>query len=324
MSRAADIEQRAATWLIRREEDRWSDADEAAFTEWLQSDHAHKAAYWRLEHGWRAADRIAALGASPADTGRADFRDRRRAWLPAALAASLLLLAFGLSTRMLDVSFGARSPHPVGIETALGARKVIDLSDGSRIELNTSTAVRAEVGEGRRAVWLDRGEAFFDIAKRNGEPFVVYAGPRTITVLGTRFSVRRAGQSVVVAVVEGRVRIEDSSVSAPIRSAVISAGDVAVADGPSTLIATKSDEQVQDRLAWRQNMLVFDNITLADAAAEFNRYNSRKLVIEDPATAQIRIGGTFQTRNVDAFVRLLQQAYGLDVEQESGSVKISA
>jgi transmembrane sensor len=71
-------------------------------------------------------------------------------------------------------------------------------------------------------------------------------------------------------------------------------------------------------------MLTFNNATLADAAAEFNRYNTRKIQILDDQAAQVRIGGTFEATNVDAFVRLLREAYGVKVEVEPRAVKISA
>ena len=64
--------------------------------------------------------------------------------------------------------------------------------------------------------------------------------------------------------------------------------------------------------------------TLADAAGEFNRYNRRKVEILDEQAARMRIGGTFQANNVDAFARLLRQAYGVKVEVDSSAVKISA
>ena len=55
---AREIEQQAALWLVRREEPEWTAADEAMLAAWLEESMAHKAAFWRLEFGWREADRI--------------------------------------------------------------------------------------------------------------------------------------------------------------------------------------------------------------------------------------------------------------------------
>jgi transmembrane sensor len=69
--------------------------------------------------------------------------------------------------------------------------------------------------------------------------------------------------------------------------------------------------------------VTFDQSTLADAASEFNRYNRTRLVIADPEVAGIRIGGSFDADNVEAFARLLQQAYGLKVDHAADRVTIS-
>ena len=93
--------------------------------------------------------------------------------------------------------------------------------------------------------------------------------------------------------------------------------------GASVLQSRTSDQHVDDQLAWRRGLLVFDQITLADAAVEFNRYNQTQLKVLDSQTAAIRIGGSFEATNVEAFVRLLQSAYGLKIDRDDETVKIS-
>jgi transmembrane sensor len=55
MSRALQIEERAALWVLQREERSWSSTDQAEFEDWLAQSDAHKVAFWRLESGWREA-----------------------------------------------------------------------------------------------------------------------------------------------------------------------------------------------------------------------------------------------------------------------------
>lgn len=326
MSAARDIEAQAALWLVRREEPGWSPADQGALDAWLDESMAHKAAYWRLDHGWREADRIAALGELPALP--AEVSGWRAWWRPVAIAASLLL-AVGLGTfYLMPGSPGGDGSAPaaqVRYATAVGARQALALPDGSRVELNTDTIVRSGVTPERREFWLDRGEAYFEVAHAADHPFVVHAGSRTITVLGTKFSIRRDGDRVSVSVVEGRVRVDQAGAprDGGRASTTITGGDVALADGASTLVTANAAERVEHALSWRQGMLSFDQATLAEAAAEFNRYNVRKLVIDDPETAAIRIGGSFQSNNIDAFVRLLRDAYGLRIEVSGGQTRIS-
>jgi len=311
MNAALQIEEKAAAWLARQDGGEWSPADQAALDAWIQEDMAHRVAYLRLQSVWSRADRLAALRGS-------DFglrRTRALGRMAAALAGVALALGAG---------FGAMKLAQPGriYSTDVGGHATVPLKDGTRVELNTDTKLRTSISDDHRTAWLDHGEAYFEVAHDASRPFVVYAGSRRVTVLGTKFLVRREGEGVEVAVVEGRVRVD------PVRqerakSAVLTRGDLAIAKGEATLLPPPSIQKVETELAWRDGMLVFDRSTLADAVAEFNRYNRRKLVVEGDAAANVRIGGSFEAENIDAFARLLQQAFGLSVEDQGDQIIIS-
>jgi transmembrane sensor len=323
MTRSQDIEAKAAEWLMRREQPEWSQADQAALDGWLNESMSHKAAFWRLEHSWQLADRMGALGAREVALRPRRMRFPLKGWQAGALAASLLLaIAFvGLYSRP------TLSPQPSvdTFDTGIGGHRVVPLVDGSRIELNTATILRTLISKRRRDVWLDRGEAFFEVAHVEGSAFVVHAGPRMITVVGTQFSVRREGDKVTVAVVKGRVRVEDTTRGESSATTTVTPGDVAIGLGSSTMLISKPVAAIEDTLTWRDGRLVFHGTSLAEVAADFNRYNRQQLLISDPSVAAIRISGTFKASNVEAFVRLLKDAYGLKVELTAdGKLKISA
>ena len=313
----------AARWIIRREDANWSSDDEAQFEAWMAQSDSNKAAYWRLKHSWSEADRIGSLGVETRPVNR---RFRIAGVLtPLAVAASLAIMVAAVSFHDLIGQRQANVPL-ARYDTPVGGRRTIALPDGSRIELNTRTVVRAAVNKTVRGVWLDSGEAFFSVVHDPAHPFVVIAGAKRITVLGTKFSVRRERDSVIVSVVQGRVRIDDLTPKSASggTSATVSAGAMAVTAGASTLVVQNAPERVTDSLAWRAGMLKFDQAPLADVAAEFNRYNRRQILVTDPAAASIRIGGVFQASNVDAFARLLHDAYGLQVASHSNEIKISS
>jgi transmembrane sensor len=322
MTRAQEIEAKAAEWLTRREQPEWSQADQAALDGWLGESMSHKAAFWRLEHTWQVTDRIGALSAQDIAVRPRRKRLSFKWWQAGALAASLLLAVavIGLHSRP------ALSPQPSvnTFDTGIGGHRIVPLADGSRIELNTATILRTLISRKRRDVWLDRGEAYFEVAHIEGSTFVVHAGPRMITVVGTQFSVRRDDDKVTVAVVTGRVRVEDTMPGAPSASITVTAGDVAIGLGSSTMVVSKPVAAVEEKLTWRDGRLVFDGTSLAEVADDFNRYNRQQLLISDPSVAAIRISGTFKASNVEAFVRLLKEAYGLKVELTAdGKLKIS-
>lgn len=322
MSRAQQAADRAAAWIIRQENGGWDQAEEAAFNAWLAQSDGNKAAYWRLKHSWQEASRIRSLGMQAEKPARrTSVADRLK---PVAIAASLLgVLVFGAVQFIPDK---APKVAAVRYDTPVGGYKTVPLADGSRIELNTSTRVRSAVSGQARDIWLEDGEAFFEVARDPDHPFVVHAGSKTVTVLGTKFSVRRDGEKIMVSVLEGRVRIDDaaSPAAASANSATINGGVIAISQGASMLVTQRSSERVKTALAWRQGMLSFDQTSLGDVAAEFNRYNVRQIIVTDRETASIRIGGAFQASNVDAFARLLRDAYGLKVvASDAGTIKIT-
>src|SRR6202030_1776060 len=237
MTRAQEIEAKAAEWLTRHEQPEWSQADQAALDGWLDESMSHKAAFWRLEHAWQMADRIGALSAQDIAPRPRRMRLPLKWWQAGALAASLLLaVAFvGLHSRPT-----LSPPSTVDtFDTGIGGHRIVPLEDGSRIELNTATNLRTLISKKRRDVWLDRGEAFFDVAHIEGSTFVVHAGPRLVTVVGTQFSVRRDGDQVTVAVIKGRVRVEDTTRGESSATTTATPGDVAIGVGSSTMVISK-------------------------------------------------------------------------------------
>lgn len=316
------IEERAAAWLVRRDQPEWSAADAQALEYWLAESDAHKVALWRLEAGWDATARLAATRSAVAERPPL-YRFSGSRPLQALAASLILLCLFAAST--LPGWVRSEPPAPLRrFATTVGEHRSVRLPDGSAVTLNTASMMRTAVDRGQRAVWLDRGEAYFDVAHDTNHPFVIHAGDRVVTVLGTRFSVRRDGRMVTVAVVEGRVRVEDAAGGERGRAAVITAGNVAISRGTSMLLTDRSPARVEAALSWRRGMLTFDRTTLGEAAAEFNRYNRRQIQIADARTAQIRIGGTFEATDIDAFARLLRAGFGLTVRENADAITINS
>ncbi|WP_077037114.1 FecR domain-containing protein [Pelomonas sp. KK5] len=330
MSALKQIEERAADWIAERDRalagGAWTPERQAALDAWVAASTDHRVAWLRLDAAWREADRMVVMKHARATAAEraAETPARRGAWLrpsgrsslsrwavgvPAAFACVLLLLTLGPTL----------APGGQKYQTEVGAREIVALKDGSRVTLNTATRVRAALVADRREVWLEGGEAYFEVAHDAAHPFVVHAGRHDITVLGTKFTVRRDGDDVRVQVSEGRVQV--AAGKAP--PTVLARNDAAIAEPDSVLVTHKTPKQIEADLNWLQGKLVFDQITIGDAAREFNRYNHRQLIVDDPEAARIEIGGVFDASNVDAFARLLGASFQLDVQTRGDEIRIS-
>lgn len=309
---AQAIETEAAHWLARQDGDDWNGKLQSELDAWLGADTRHRVAWLRLRAAWREAD---GLAARMQERRPRPVAAPRRFLHPSMwqVAAGLLLTA-GLGALLMLVPVGERGPE---YATRVGEKRIVALGDGSHITLNTSTRLRT-APDGGRAVWLADGEAYFDIAHDPAHPFTVDAGDIRITVLGTRFTVRRDHGSTRVLVEQGRVRVSEG-----LASVELARNDEALARAGHLERSAHSDAQTERRLAWREGRIVFDSTTLGDAATEFNRYNERKLVVADPAAARLVIGGSFAPNNIDGFTRLLESGFGLHAERRGNEIILS-
>ena len=154
-----------------------------------------------------------------------------------------------------------------------------------------------------RLVSLDAGEALFEVAKNPGRPFIVQAGNVRVRAVGTAFVVdRRSTSSVDVIVTHGTVDVwrETSSPEPAVRVAA----HKRLLSTPSQAAQPEdlTPDQLARAVAWQSGFIDLNGRTIAEAAAEFNRYNARTIVIRDPALASQTVVGQFQTTDPVAFV----------------------
>ncbi|HEY5237953.1 MAG TPA: FecR domain-containing protein [Rhizomicrobium sp.] len=314
---ASDIETNAAAWFRRRHFWNWSAADQAELETWLGQSLAHRIAYWRLQGAWEHTGRLAALRPASAEQESAA---PRKTISTAIKIAAMAIVAIVASAAM---AFYVLSPREKAYATGLGGHQTVRLADGSRIELNTDTNLRVLEGRESRTVWLEKGEAFFQVKHDAAHPFVVLAGNRRVTDIGTAFVIRRDTDRLQIAVVEGRVRLDAQGRNAAPHSELLSKGDVMVASAGGLSMANRSARELTNDLGWRRGLLIFRHTTLAAAADEFNRYNREKLVIADSAVARLTLNGTFRTSDVRQFIEVAQAVFGLHVENRGHDAVIS-
>jgi transmembrane sensor len=339
------IRRQAAEWLVRR--DRGLSAQESIeFELWLAADERHAAAIERSRSAWTMLDRI------PDEFGHDTIaRAARRRWarhailwtglaMAAAFAVVLTPLARRAGTPPTEASAGAVKPEWV-------SPQIVTLSDGTLVRLNAGSEVREQFTAGERRVHLLRGEAHFTVTKSPARPFVVRAGTVEARAVGTAFNVNLQSGAVEILVTEGTVAVSggragrgasleperdasaESVSTAPhaSRSAMDSVSDVLLKAGQRVIVALTpistnvgvvvtelTIEEVDRALAWQEPLLRLSGATLADLAAEFQRRTGYRLLLADPQLAELRTGGRFRGDDVEGFVRILEENYGIKAE----------
>lgn len=342
----ANIDTAAGDWFARRQSDEWTPELHVRLEHWLEESPLHRVAYLRIEHAWERAERLKVLATGdrrrippPGSWAKSPFfgsRDgstsrgieHRRRWRRVSM-----VLAASIAAAACLAGMWVLSSRGSVYRTPVGGLETVSLADGSTLTLNTDSAVRLQFTAHERRVKLERGEAFFDVAKDPGRPFVVEANDRRVVAVGTQFAIRREDNDgdIQVVVTEGTVRIEgDRSVKPILQTGtagldgsggiLLPAGTIAHANGANVLLEKAQALAAQEALSWRRGVLVFHDLTLAQAAAEFNRYNTRQIVIDDPTIAELTIAGSFRANNVEAFARLLEKGYPIRVLSSADQV----
>jgi len=301
----ASIADLAAQWAVRIDRGDLTDAERFGLNDWLHADRRHRGALIRAQAGLTflggpdlpRAKVLPLVHPAPARTGWWRRQAVQRHTLMA-MTACATLVAFG----WLLLSGGTH------LATDPGEIRRIALADGSVAMINARSEIAVDYDDDTRRIDIAAGEAWFKVAHNAKRPFVVNAGKVHVRATGTAFAVRHDGGQVRVVVTDGSVLVwrqgEDKRVA-------MKAGEqaqlLATAEAVPITLHQTGDGQP---LAWREGRLTLSNMPVAEAVAEFNRFNSRQILIADEQIAASRMVGYFNLENPERFARAVADLSG--------------
>ncbi|ONG50122.1 hypothetical protein BKE38_19335 [Pseudoroseomonas deserti] len=300
LAAAADPAWQAAMDFLLALEQRPDDAAlQARLQRWLAADPAHVSAY---EEARALSDLAPQL--APAMPWPGAVAPGRRA----APRRRLLGSAAALAAAAAGIAWLGRPAGDGLLETATGEIRAVELADGSRVTLDTGSAIRVDFSDGARRVALLRGQAFFAVAADAARPFAVAAGAAEVRVLGTRFALRRGAADLELAVEEGRVGLafagRDLTEAAPLLAGArarldLGSGALRREAVPPAAVA-----------AWRQGRLVVERWTVAEVLAELQRYLRARIWLRDAALGAQRVHGSYDLARPEAAAAAVVETAG--------------
>lgn len=344
----------AAQWFVTLRDGGGDSVQRARFADWLLESPEHVRTYLELTPIWaesasidpqhridlqtliaraRAKANVIELDEHPATAPvapsvPAKARTARRYWIAASIAA------IGLAAM-----FSWTPTRPTVYATGIGEQRSIALADGSRIELNARSRLQVSFSRAERTLELLEGQGLFKVAKDPHRPFIVSSGDTRVRAVGTQFDVYRKPTGTVVTVIEGKVEIGTATAALPVVSGPAETSDRQIAKPAhaSTFqlaageqatvaahrIARAETPNIEAATAWTQGQLVFDTAALVDVAAEFNRYNFKRLIIRDAELERFPISGVFSSSDAASLVQFLMEQPEIAVEQTDEEVIIS-
>lgn len=248
---------------------------------------------------------------------------RRKAWVSAATAAGLAVLAlqFGLDVPRPVTGFLQTLASYAGSTAEPRVERTV-LPDGSRADLATRSTMQLQYNDEVRLLNMTDGVAYFTVVHDPERPFIVRAGDFYIRATGTAFNVRYSGERTVVTVTEGTVdvypvaRQPEPAAPPPPDALRIEAGREVVWDSPAVKPVVKAVDPAH-ALAWQQGRLEYLNEPLDSAIADINRYSNRKIVIRDPALGELVFSGAVLTDSADVWVQSLPKLFPVDLLRDA-------
>ena len=306
----------AAAWIARMH---GPDAEMSRldFERWRARNPRNRAAYAEMEQLSRLSQRLGETA-----LGRAHLEQRRHPSFlvgpGARIAFATLVVALLAGAAALPLLRGGATAPVIAagpLATGLGEIRSFRLADGTRVILDTDSAIEQEFTTQARVVRLVRGRARFDVVHDAGRPFMVEAGGRAIIDRGTLFDVALGRKGVRVSLLRGAVEIRNraspGSDVAPVARLV--PGQVFADAPPAGAAQVSAAPGGADQ--WVRYMLSYDGASLADVVADANRYADRKISLGEPELATVRVTGRFRATPTENLAALLAAALNLRVER---------
>jgi transmembrane sensor len=302
---APEIAEQAVRWLVDLQEGPESATLREAWERWRRANPEHERAWQHIE----AANERLRLApgaltrrvvAGPARAGR------RRA------IKLLVLVAAGGSAGWVATDPRMLSTWAADHRTRIGERRAIRLEDGTRVVLNTDSALNVRFGDTDRLVRLVRGEILVTTAADSHalpRPFLVETAHGRLHALGTRFSVRMHEGETRVAVFEGAVALKPAE--RPDATVTIPAGR----EGLLSRLGSRDVGPVAEGAdAWESGMIVASGMALSAFLEELSRHRPGRLACA-PEIAGLPVSGTYPLDDGDKVLAALERALPVRVQR---------
>lgn len=310
-----------------------SDSEQQEFSNWMADHPAHGEAFAEAEVMWGAVGRMD-LSHVKATYAEEDVQPQRipEPWMATLssygsrfggkLAAGLMtLVAAAALWFAIDPPFGSQhdAPDRTRFASTAIAAKMITLTDGSTIRLDSGSELFVTYSLEERLVELAKGEAFYVVRSDAERPFTVQTPFADVEVTGTRFSTELRDGGVEVTVAEGSVDIfarvgigGDSSQST--RYALTAGEAIWTSDGidlaklhspdQAATASSRGEESSSVPLSIRKT---YRNAALSEVVRDMNRHTTSPISVAPEAT-DIKLTGTFDIADTEALLATIDAA----------------
>ncbi|VVN08438.1 FecR family protein [Pseudomonas fluorescens] len=290
------LEDTALDWVVLLNSGKATTEDQRAYQQWRALSAEHQAVADEAQALW------VMLGHTPTarqfQPPQAVVRRARARW--PALAASVVLAVAGLAGWQQWPTLNS------DYHTGVGQQQTVTLADGSKVILNSSSAVSVAFSADERTVILRAGEALFEPVN-DSRPFVVRSGDERLQASNAVFSVRREGDALTLVVGSGQVQLSGA------HQPVLVQADQRLEHQSGQPLFAQQNVDAASLTAWQRGKLIFNGRPLGEVIGELERYQHGRILISDRELAALPVSGVFELNDPQGSLRTLEQRYPLKV-----------
>lgn len=295
------LHREARDWLVLLTSGQATAADARALRQWCAQSAEHAQAFERSKVLWHALKPATEALQAPRHLGR-------RAFLGGAVAASAALFLVRYTVP------GGFSGIGADYITEVGEQRRFDLGDGVSLELNTQTRIsRRELAGGGQGIELLSGEV--EVLARQTTPLKVQAGAGWLSASQARFNLRNTDQSVCVTCLDGALQVDVQGQRIRLETGQQLTYSAQHVSAPQTV-------DTSTVIAWRQQVLVFNDATLSQVIDEINRYRPGMLLLLNPELGKRKVQARFSLDQLAGVALLIRDAYGATCTELPGGVVV--
>nr|WP_121272059.1 FecR domain-containing protein [Pedobacter schmidteae] len=201
-----------------------------------------------------------------------------------------------------------------------GATYKLILDDLTQIWLNADSRLKYQVNfkaTQTREVYLEKGEAYFKVAKNPNKPFIVHSASMSVQVLGTSFNMNTYSSRVLTTLVEGKVKLETLDATIQV---FLSPGQQGSFDKAAGSLK-KKDVDVFPFVAWKDGLIVFQNTTMGELMERLGRLYDFEIEFKDQKLKQLHYTGRAdQSESLQEILTIIQETSNLKFTIKERSV----
>jgi transmembrane sensor len=204
---------------------------------------------------------------------------------------------------------------------------MLELSDGTQIHLNAGTSIRYPVnfieGENRK-VYIEYGEAYFDVAEDSDHPFIVSNDNLEIKVLGTEFNISAYPEDTEVSTVliEGSVELSMETEDHHKEIELLKPGHIAVWSDKEQGFQTNPAD-IEMYTAWRTGKIILKSMAFGQMLEKLQRHYDVNIDCKDERLNDEIITATFDNESIEEVLELINEVHPISFKINGRDIEIN-